>query len=478
MALRPLVTTGIAFAAAGVMALTPAIVPQLTEREKAVAQMTAAEVQLAADLKQLINVFFGVDPAPNDNPAENYIPPVTDAAGTAGFPGVIYQLLSEQQGTFAPNRAVLDQFFQYGLKEVVRQQMLLNNPSNAQTINDFFDGGITQVAYRYASSGVTTPNQQVYLDHFFNQFSPNPALKGVPGVIYVRLKEAALAGDITQEQAAFLEDLFQGGFTLIARKRLLASTSDPVQQQAINDLFTGGITQNVRTFLLSATQDPQQLRDIALFFPDGYTGYAGGITENIQDRFLNATADPDQKAVINAFFDEGIAEVVRLLLVGPKPVVEEEEESLAPTATFFAAPEAAPEAAAPELVEPEPELATGDVEQLSAPVPNPAPAPAVAAAAAPQAPPATVPAEELTPNELAKANLAAEAEGDGAASDDDGNKTEIAPVLPLGDGANNGSGSWGVFGEVAKAVHDTIAGAGTPAAPATDGGESAGDAEG
>ncbi|MCP9271759.1 hypothetical protein [Mycolicibacterium arenosum] len=468
MALRPLLTAGIAVASAGVLALTPTIVPQLTEAQKNVVAMAEEQVTLAANLQDLINVFFGVDPAPNDD----NIPPVTDAAGTAGFPGLIYQLLSEQQGGFAPNRAVLDQFFQFGLKEVVRQQLLLNNPSNAQFINDFFDGGLTQLAYRYASSGVTTPNQQVYLDYFFNQYSPNPALSGFSGVSYVRFKEAALAGDITPEQAQFIEDLYvNGGFTAVVRRQLLSGTSDPVQRQFLNDFFDGGVTQVVRTQLLSSTQDPQQLRDIALFFPDATTGYEGGITENIQDRFLAANSDPQQQAIINAFFDEGVAEVVRLLLVGPKPVPDEAEETFA--ARTFTASEVEDAGAPAPAAEP----GQGDAEQLSAPAPAPA-APKGDDAPPVAAPVAVAPAADPTPNELAKSQVNAGAEEDATEAVKDGNKAEVTPILPFGSEGKSGSGSWGVFGQVADAIGKTIAGAGGGAQPGADGAGAGGDAGG
>lgn len=466
MAIRPFVAAGIAFAAAGVMALTPAIVPQLTEQEKAVAAMTQADLKLAANLQDLINVFFGVDPAPNDD----NIPPVTDSPGTSGATGLIYQLLSEQQGGFGPNRAVLDQFFQYGLKEVVRQQMLANNPSNAQFINDFFDGGLTQLAYRYASSGATTELQQVYLNYFFNQYSPNPALSGVSGVTYVWLMQSQLS----PEQKAVVDDFYQGGATLVVWKQLLARTSDPVQTQAINDFFTGGVTQNVRTALLAGTQDPQQQRDIALFFPDAYTGYEGGITENIQDRFLAATSDPQQRAVINAYFDEGAAEVIRLLLVGPKPVPEEEEEGFAARALVAPAAET-PEAEAPSV----------SADSLGASTPAPAaepletaPAPAAAPAAPAAAPAAPSPAADLTPNQLAKSERAAGATEDSTPEVTNGNKAEPTVILPFGGTAKSGEGSWGVFGQVADAIGKTIAGAASGAQGGGDGAGSGGDSGG
>ena len=318
---------------------------------------------------------------------------------------------------------------------MVRQYLIAStlDPVQQDTINGFFAGGFTDLAHRHVLASTTDPALVPYINAFFDQFNENPALKGIPGVIFLRL----MASDLTPEQKSVVNDLFQGGMTQVVWNQLLARTSDPQQVETINDFFTGGATQVVRTQLLSRTTDPNQIADIKAFFPDAYTGYGGGISENVRIRLLAATADPVQKDLINGFFDEGISEVVRYLLVGPAPVPPEEPEPFAPTTLArFSAPAE------------EPAAATDPVDAT--------PAAAVASAPAAAAP-AAAPAE--APKFTAKVRDTSVADEAAAADLTDGNKAEPEIIVGAG-GPKSGSGSWGIFGQVADAVSQAISGAG------------------
>ena len=422
MTVRPFITASAIVAATGVLALTPAVVPPLTQRDVQVAKDVS--VKLAAiDYESIVNTFFGKPPGS------------TDAPGLWGVSGVAHQFAKQLAGPVEANQNLVDGFFALGVSEVVRQYMMANtvpDSPQADLIDGFFSGGITEVVRQLVLANTSNEAMVPFINAFFDQNQSNPALKGIPGVIYLRLKAAGLSDD----QEAVLDDFFEGGATQVVWHQLLARTSDPQQIETINDFFTGGATQVVRTQLLSRTSDPNQLADIAAFFPDAYTGYEGGISENVRIRLLAATADPAQQDLINGFFDEGISEVVRYLLVGPAP-----DGFSAFSARM--APEALP-AAAP----------------VEEPAPS-APAPAVEAVDAQE------PEVTADPND------------DVATTIKGGNKFEVAPVIPFGAGkGGKGSGSWGVFGQVADSVAKTLAGAVKPAAgsgsPAADAAGSAG----
>jgi hypothetical protein len=445
MPIRHFLTAGVAFATAGVIAAVPAIAPPLTPRDVQVVKST--EVELTASLYQtLVNTFFGVEP---------------DTA--AGFPGLAQLLLRLQAGSDTAAQDAIQGFFDVGISEVLRQYLVAANPTN--TVGNTF------------------------INAFFNeQGLDTPAFYGVPGVVYLRLLAAGLApeqqkviddlfeGGFSQvvetqllsrttdpDQTQFIEDFFEGGVTQNVYTSLLAATGDPQQQQVINDFFTGGATQVVKTQLTSRTTDPNQLADINAFFPDPETGYAGGISENVRIRLLAATTDPDQQAFINEYFDNGISGAVRFLLAGPAPVVMMAKSAAPEVSTFSAA-----------VVADDPAPAAA-----STPDPTPAaakdPAPAAVAAADPAPAAEAAPAPDPKPKFTAKISEKA-ADEEEAVDTTDGNKAE--PIIIVGNGgAKPGSGSWGIFGQIAQAIHDTIANAGKPAAPADSTGSETSGAE-
>jgi hypothetical protein len=103
------------------------------------------------------------------------------------------------------------------------------------------------------------------------------------------------------------------------------------------------------------------------------------------------------------------------------------------------------------------------------------PAPVAVAAADPAPAAEAAPAPDPKPKFTAKISEKAADEED-AVDTTDGNKAE--PIIIVGTGGpKSGSGSWGIFGQVAQAVHDAIANAGKPAAPAASTGSETGGTE-
>jgi hypothetical protein len=456
MPIRHFLTAGVAFATAGVIAAVPAIAPPLTPRDVQVVKST--EVELSASLYQtLVNTFFGAEP---------------DTA--AGFPGLAQLLLRLQAGGDVAAQNAIQGFFDVGASEVLRQYLTAANPSflaGVAAINTFFNGGGTNGVYDLPQD--------------------NASLFGVSGLVYLRLLAAGLAPEQQQvindlfqggfsqvvetqllsrttdpDQTQFIEDFFEGGVTQNVYTSLLAATTDPQQLTVINDFFTGGATQVVKTQLTSRTTDPNQLADINAFFPDPANDYAGGISENVRIRLLAATTDPDQQAFINEYFDNGISGAIRFLLAGPAPVVVM-AKSAAPEAATFSAAVVEDDPAPAAVVAKDPTPAAAVVAK------DPAPAAAVAADPAPAA--EAAPAPDPKPKFTAKISEKA-ADEEEAVDTTDGNKAE--PIIIVGNGgAKPGSGSWGIFGQIAQAIHDTIANAGKPAAPADSTGSETSGAE-
>lgn len=99
MALRPFVTAGVAFAAAGAVAATVAIAPPMSPGEVRVAQKTEEKLALTADTRDLINTFFGQFPGDPDN------------SGTTGVAGVVQQLLQNANVNDPQALEVIDGLF-------------------------------------------------------------------------------------------------------------------------------------------------------------------------------------------------------------------------------------------------------------------------------------------------------------------------------------------------------------------------------
>jgi hypothetical protein len=492
MALRPFITAGVAFAAAGAVAATVAIAPPMSPGEVKVAQNTDAK--LSADARDLINTFFGEFPGDGDN------------SGTVGAAGVVQQLLQNANvndpdalevidGLFGSGASEvvrifltrygadpvtnfqIDLFFNQGLSELVRYRLMTSGLTQDQAIfvNTLFGGsvnddgganvsqnGFSGLAYNFISGTGLSADQQRAVDTFFNRGvlqtvpvdpqnpngpvkpvldpygfpvyvgTSNPADRGTFGLIYNALDDSGLSPD----QQQFIDDLWAGGYSEVVRHRLEQSTADPTQRQTINDFFSGGI---------SAVA---------------------------QRRLVDGAADQRSKDLWNELFNNGFSGVVRYLLVGPVP--EEEGAPISPppappvvTTTLVAEvdeEEAPEEALAPAVT----------ARKAAAPVQAEAPAPAAepVSAPAPAAAPATAPAESTS--SVKEEAAGEEAEDTGVK---DGNKVEPEIIIPGGGGAKNGSGSWGIFGDVAQAVVKHITG-GTKAPAAGSGGTTGGTTDG
>lgn len=538
MALRPFVTAGVAFAAAGAVAATVAIAPPMSPGEVRVAQKTEEKLALTADTRDLINTFFGQFPGDPDN------------SGTTGVAGVVQQLLQNanvndpqalevidglfgsgfsevarifltRYGADPVTNAQINIFFNQGLSELVRyrllafngdpQQRFFINTLFGQSVNNEGDPNISQngfsgLAYNFIVGTGLSLDQRRIIDTFWNAGTPynsqavpvfeqavdeddnpifdedgnpvyvqatdedgvpivdangdpvyviagytgnsNPARRGAFGVLYNQI----VGTGISPDQQATLDQLYDGGFSEIARVRLVDSTSDPEQKQTINDFFGGGISEVVRTRLLAG-----------------------------------ATGDPNRTNLINEFFDNGISGVVRYLLVGPVP--EEEDSSTTPpndeepTATLrVASTEPKAEEKTPEVTtqvaarsaKVEAPVQTAPVQE-AAPASTPAPASTTTstsgssapaeAVSAPAPAPAPEPAKSTSSTKTKEAEPAAE-----ETNVKSGNKVEPEIIIPGGGGGNNGSGSWGILGDIAQAVVNHVTGGGAAGGGTTSGG--------
>jgi hypothetical protein len=333
MAVRTFVTSGVAFVAAGAVAATVALAPPMSPRDIQVAKSTEVSLNaLVTDpaLQQLINTYFN-----------------------SGAAAVVQQLLIAVVG---PDGTASD------------------------VINDFFDGGTTQLAYRILGGDFDgDPSTTPFLSTFFNINNPleadteNPGLFGASGVTLQALRNAAAAGLIPAPVIGLLNAFFEGGTSTVAQALLLAVA--PGQAQLINDFFSGGVSKVVQTGLDNATSGrPQQL--INDFF-DGGTPQVGydllggdlgtpdpaapptapadlptstpylsaffGINNNVLDpddtgagglsgvsgvvlqRLLDATqGDATAQSLLRGFFGIGISEVIRQILTEPPTPVAED----------------------------------------------------------------------------------------------------------------------------------------------------------
>jgi hypothetical protein len=378
MALRPFLTAGVAFATAGVVAATVAIAPPMSPGDLTVAKNT--EVALNADLRDLINTYFGEFPGDPDLP------------GTVHAFGVLQQLL--QNATVNDPRAteVIDSYFEAGLSDVVRLLLTRDNPSpeSVELIDAYFNDGLAEATRVYLDL-FATPAQQEWIDTYFgdpahvnDDGSENISQNGVQGVTWKVLHELGLSspdldtfwnaqtaenpqavpatvpvlqklpngdivpvldadgdpvtnthkpaldanGDPTFNAAGeqiFTTDLIGWlGNSNPARRgtfgviyNVIKSTGiGPEQVETLDQFWDGGITEVVKNKLMDATPDPLLKEEIATYFD-------GGIFESVRFNLLLAAGNGQPATdLINEYFDNGIFGVIRYLLVGPVPTVE------------------------------------------------------------------------------------------------------------------------------------------------------------
>jgi hypothetical protein len=476
MALRPFITAGVAFAAAGAVAATVAIAPPMSPGEVKVAQQT--EVDLNANLTDLINTYFGEFPGDPDN------------AGTIGVQGVIQQLLQNANVNDPRGTQVIDSFFEEGLSDVVRLLLTRDNldPISKDQINIYFDGGLGElVRYRLLLFNADQTQRQ-YINKFFggavnDDGGPNNAQEGFPGVFYKWLSGTGLSAqqqetlDIFFNRGQILtepdpedpngpeipvivdgEPVYIGnsdpayrGFPGLIYRQIVTSGLTQDQLDTVNQFWSGGVQKVVEERLVASTGDPVQRATIRQYFN-------GGIDEVIKQRLL-ASGDANADNLTNEFFDNGIAGVVRYLLVGPVPEVESPPvppTTPPPVNTLVANVE--------ESTTAETQLAA-TVEETQQPADEPVAPQARKVEAAPAAAPATAPVESTS---AVKQEAVSEVEADAEVKD--GNKVEPVIIIPGGGGSSDGvrgGGAWGVFKPAFAAVDSMIKGGKTPAGGGT-----------
>ncbi|MFC7676696.1 hypothetical protein ACFQWH_26685 [Mycolicibacterium sp. GCM10028919] len=519
MALRPFITAGVAFAAAGAVAATVAIAPPMSPGEVKVAQKT--EVDLNANLTDLINTYFREFPGNPDN------------AGTIHAAGVIQQLLQNANVNDPRGTAVIDSYFEEGLSDVVRLLLTRDNVDEVSRdqINLFFNEGLSEVARYRLLMYQADPTLQRQINTFFGDSvnadgSENIAQVGFQGLFYDALVGTGLSAD----QRRLLDTFFNAPTALNSQavpvfqpklgpdgKPLFDADGNPVYVQAVKDgvpvvdangnpvyvitgyvgnpnparrgsfgviyntirntglspdqqatldqFWDGGTTEVVRQRLLSSTGDQGQRDTINQYFD-------GGIDEVIRVRLVDGAADERSKDLWNEFFDNGVTGVVRYLLTGPVPEVESPPvpPTTPPVVTTLVAGVAESTTADTQLAaaveenqEPAEQVAPQARKVEAAPVAAPAPAPA------------TAPVESTS---AVKQEAVSEVEEEDAEVKD-GNKVEPVIIIPGGGGSSDGvrgGGAWGVFKPAFAAVDSMIkgskpsAGGGATTGGTTDGG--------
>lgn len=484
MALRPFVTAGVAFAAAGAVAATVAIAPPMSPGEVKVAQQT--QVDLNANLTDLINTYFREFPGDPDN------------AGTIHASGVIQQLLQNANVNDPRGTAVIDSYFEAGLSDVVRLLLTRDNvdPISRDQINLFFNEGLSEVARYRLLMYQADPTLRAQINTFFGDSvnadgSENIAQVGFQGLFYDALVGTGLSVDqrrlldtffnaptIYNSQAVQLLDEdgnpipvkdaqgnpIPGQFVLVgnpnpARRgsfgviyNAIRNTGlSPDQTETLDQFWDGGVQEVVRQRLLASTGDEGQRDTINQYFD-------GGIDEVIRARLVDGAADERSKDLWNEFFDNGVTGVVRYLLTGPVPEVESPPvppTTPPPVNTLVANVE--------ESTTADTQL-TATVEETQQPADEPVAPEARKVEAAPAAP-ATAPVESTS---AVKQEAVSEEETDAEVKD--GNKVEPVIIIPGGGGSSDGvrgGGAWGVFKPAFAAVDSFIKGGKTPAGGGT-----------
>lgn len=497
MALRPFITAGVAFAAAGAVAATVAIAPPMSPGEVKVAQQT--EVDLNANLTDLINTYFREFPGNPDN------------AGTIHAAGVIQQLLQNANVNDPRGTAVIDSYFEEGLSDVVRLLLTRDNvdPISRDQINLFFNEGLSEVARYRLLMYQADPTLRSQINTFFGDSvnadgSENIAQVGFQGLFY-----DALAGTgLSVEQRRLLDTFFNAPTIYnsqavqvldadgnpipikdaqgnpIPGQFVLAGNPDPArrgsfgviyntirntglspdQQATLDQFWDGGVQEVVRQRLLSSTGDQGQKDTINQYFD-------GGIDEVIRVRLVDGAADQRSKDLWNEFFDNGVTGVVRYILTGPVPEVESPPvpPTTPPVVTTLVADVDESTAADTQLA--------AAVEESQEPAEQVAPQARKVEAAPVAAPaaPATAPVESTS---AVKQEAVSEVEEEDAEVRD-GNKVEPVIIIPGGGGSSDGvrgGGAWGVFKPAFAAVDSMIkgskpsAGGGATTGGTTDGG--------
>ncbi len=490
MPIRQFLTTGVAFATVGMVAAIPAIAPPLQPQDVQVVNATEAQVRLAAavtpSVTDLINVYFGVSP-------EGGLPAVW-TPGTSGPTGVIYQLLRAQTDDGTDAATAVDGLFTLGMAKVIGDYLYYHteDPALQRAIFAWFGGGLSgEGALSNLVRQLLIDNGPPLLAPLVDQYWAGGATR----LGFLGLSALTLLVDPTHESTAVLGAIFNGtdldsdgvpdvnkGITAVTHRLLKQASTDPVSDQFLDDYFSGGMMAVAKTQLDAALPDSALKDAVDAYFDGGAFGLA-------HEQLRSLITEPTAQGLLDEYFDNGISGMARFMLAGPAPVAPEETLMLAKSS-------AVPEERAseePEALASEPEAAKPEapkVEALSAAVVDTKPvdtlpaAPVAVIAPAPAAVPAPVaetpvPAEDPKPVDTVDATDVMKNGGDFSKNADD----ELI-LLPGGTRPKDRPHSWGVFGKVAKAIGNGLAGGKAgPAGGATPGGaegasEGGGGAEG
>ena len=507
MAIRPFITAGVAFAAAGAVAATVAIAPPMSPGDVKVAKDTDVALNaLVTDpaLVPLINAYFNEPP---------------DGIRT-GATGVIQQLLLAASQNDLIGQALINTYFLGGATSIAQVFLTAFNPDPAarEQINTFFDGGLSEVARLRLLWATNDPTQRALINRYFGEFvndngGDNIAQNGAQGLAWKFLADRGL----DPQQRAVLDTFWNAPtqynsqavpLTRAVLKRVVVdgkvsyepvldedgvpvrTVYEPVRDANGNPTYDANGNLILSTDLIGfvGNSNPARRGSFGVLYntikgtglsPDQQVAldeyWDGGATEVIRNRLVNAAGDPVQKALvetyfdggvdeviragllafgdtnsrnlINEFFDNGITGVIRYLLV--EPPAPEPPAPTAKTAALTAAAEAEDET----LDAKTPEDATTDTDAATLAGKTPAEAaPAPAAEAAP------APAAKSTTKVKVEESEEGAAEGE-ATNVKTGNKVEPVIILPGGanSGGARGGGAWGWKG-VADRVNGFVKG--------------------
>ena len=127
-------------------------------------------------------------------------------------------------------------------------------------IDAFFEGGFTDVTQLWLTENNADPNQDEFINAFFDGFA-----------------------DADYE--------YPGGFSEVVRRWLLWNTADPNQIAAIKQLFGGGFSEVAQQFLVDQTADPAHEVLIMSLLTDG------GVAASRNNR-VNSLAPPPKNPFI------------------------------------------------------------------------------------------------------------------------------------------------------------------------------------
>jgi hypothetical protein len=324
MALRPFLTAGVAFATAGAVAATVAIAPPLSPGDRRVVNDT--EVALNADLRDLINTYFGQFPGDPDNP------------GTIHFFGVLQQLLQNATVDSPEATALIDAYFEEGLADVIRQLLVQGFPDQdapvPAIINAYFNDGLADATRVYLDQ-FATPEQQEWIDTYFgdpdhvnDDGSTNVSQNGASGIAWKVLNELGLTGELRENLDTFFNAQTANNPQAIPITTPVLREDPPGSGNIVPVEGPDGepLTSEFKPVLVDGEPQFDPVTGEQLFTTEllGWYGNSNparrgtwGVIYNVIDEFV--PDDGPAQDVLDAFWDGGISEVVKVVLIALSP---------------------------------------------------------------------------------------------------------------------------------------------------------------